>query len=342
MVFCRGCGKEIHEEAPSCPHCGAVQGRSALSNKDAAIKPNGGKGWFWVVAIIVVIIVLWVAIPAYNDYQQRVERAQITSGQPNKFSALASETPSQILPTGELAAMFNLMSSNTDLQRDNKFKEIKGKVVEWTLTVYEVAKNGDDYKVQTLPGNEVGAFVYITPLNDEDKAAIEALKTGSQISIKGIIEDTFLRNLVIKPAILFQPSSAKSTPIEAQEPMPVTQPSQTQATSILGMWNGSLEGGNGEMLIKPAPQQSPDIFDVSLEVSGPTGCGGSFHETGYLSEYGAGLSVRYLKLFYVEDDGEKCVIDIKFAGDFADISEDNCSRFHGAACDFSGRLKKIQ
>ncbi len=25
MVFCRGCGKEIHETAPSCPHCGAPQ-----------------------------------------------------------------------------------------------------------------------------------------------------------------------------------------------------------------------------------------------------------------------------------------------------------------------------
>lgn len=25
MVFCRGCGKEIHETAPTCPHCGFVQ-----------------------------------------------------------------------------------------------------------------------------------------------------------------------------------------------------------------------------------------------------------------------------------------------------------------------------
>jgi TM2 domain-containing membrane protein YozV len=25
MVFCRGCGKEIHESATACPNCGAVQ-----------------------------------------------------------------------------------------------------------------------------------------------------------------------------------------------------------------------------------------------------------------------------------------------------------------------------
>ena len=26
MVYCRGCGQQIHETAPSCPHCGAPQG----------------------------------------------------------------------------------------------------------------------------------------------------------------------------------------------------------------------------------------------------------------------------------------------------------------------------
>jgi len=25
MVFCRACGKELHETAPACPHCGALQ-----------------------------------------------------------------------------------------------------------------------------------------------------------------------------------------------------------------------------------------------------------------------------------------------------------------------------
>ena len=25
MVHCRGCGQQIHETAPTCPHCGAPQ-----------------------------------------------------------------------------------------------------------------------------------------------------------------------------------------------------------------------------------------------------------------------------------------------------------------------------
>ena len=44
MVFCRGCGKEIHESAPSCPHCGAPQGLP--DTREEAI-PDGVKGWSW-------------------------------------------------------------------------------------------------------------------------------------------------------------------------------------------------------------------------------------------------------------------------------------------------------
>ncbi len=54
MVFCRGCGKEIHESAPVCPHCGAPQKiQPAVSIKPAAVPkieeliPDGIKGWSW-------------------------------------------------------------------------------------------------------------------------------------------------------------------------------------------------------------------------------------------------------------------------------------------------------
>ena len=44
MVFCRGCGKEIHESAISCPHCGAPQNLSRNSNDEI---PDGVRGWSW-------------------------------------------------------------------------------------------------------------------------------------------------------------------------------------------------------------------------------------------------------------------------------------------------------
>jgi uncharacterized membrane protein YhaH (DUF805 family) len=42
MVFCKGCGKEIHESAPTCPHCGAPQ----FSNSKNASNSAGGDGFF--------------------------------------------------------------------------------------------------------------------------------------------------------------------------------------------------------------------------------------------------------------------------------------------------------
>lgn len=43
MVFCRGCGKEIHESAAMCPHCGATQQSSRKSsNKVGKSKSTAG------------------------------------------------------------------------------------------------------------------------------------------------------------------------------------------------------------------------------------------------------------------------------------------------------------
>jgi Tfp pilus assembly protein PilE len=45
MIFCRGCGKEIHESAPTCPHCGAPQ--VVATPYDASNIPPGVAGWSW-------------------------------------------------------------------------------------------------------------------------------------------------------------------------------------------------------------------------------------------------------------------------------------------------------
>jgi hypothetical protein len=90
-----------------------------------------------------------------------------------KLKALLTATPSDLKPTGDLADIFNLNSDHTDLQRDNKENEIKGKIVDWTLTVYEVSKSGKDtYRIQTKSdvnigggGGEIATFVELKPHN---------------------------------------------------------------------------------------------------------------------------------------------------------------------------------
>ncbi|MDO8812389.1 MAG: DUF4190 domain-containing protein [Gallionella sp.] len=48
MIFCRGCGKEIHSSAPTCPHCGAPQQVPNSCANDAALRailPVGRSGY---------------------------------------------------------------------------------------------------------------------------------------------------------------------------------------------------------------------------------------------------------------------------------------------------------
>lgn len=49
MAYCRGCGKEIHEEAPFCPQCGAPQTTSNAMQKGS---------WMAIVAILLAAFVL--------------------------------------------------------------------------------------------------------------------------------------------------------------------------------------------------------------------------------------------------------------------------------------------
>lgn len=223
MIFCHGCGKEIHDSAISCPHCGAPQVSASAEmgkEKSKARKP------FWVKALIVIFALLVFAIgkSSYQGYKREHPGANATTAQSDEFSELAAATPAQLSPAGELAAMFNLASDNTDLQRENKIKEIRKKIVEWTLPVYEVRPDGSGYAVQTLPDDEsVGVIVYVTARNEQEKAVIEGLKTGSSISFKGMIDGVSMRSLKIKPAILFQRGSAKPLAIETQQLTPVAQ-----------------------------------------------------------------------------------------------------------------------
>lgn len=266
MIFCRGCGKEIHESAKSCPHCGAPQ----TSAQSIVLPWSTGRMVFYgivgfflpligVVAGVVGLlkeprrkqgaILLALAICGTIFLSVATGKKPFQSGQSTSIETLVNATPAQLSPTGELAAMFHLGSDNTDLQRENKLKEIKGKIVEWALPVYEVEKDGKDYIVHTSESAYIiGAIVHLTPRNDQDKAAIEALKTGDLVSFKGIINDDFLRSLEIKPAVLFKPASvlpaasvapvalSASEPVAApavQEPIPVptTQDGQNPENS---------------------------------------------------------------------------------------------------------------
>jgi hypothetical protein len=169
-----------------------------------------------------------------------------------KLKSLLNASPSSLQPTGELADLFNPGSDHTNIQRENKEKEIKGQVVDWTLSVYEVRKSGENYRIQTKSsfggnGNELAAFVELTPQSQEEVAFIEGLKTNDRFRFKGYIDGlTLTRDLEIKPAILVNPNLSSISKVgenvtqkevvhspASLQSLPDTEPSQLQPTGEL-------------------------------------------------------------------------------------------------------------
>lgn len=128
-----------------------------------------------------------------------------------QLQILESASPSELQPTGELASIFNLMSDHTDLQRENKEAEIKGKIVDWTLPVYELRKSGENYRIQTSTGPNVGVFVTISPRDQSEREFIEQLKTGDPIRFKGFIDGVSMRSLNIRPAVVFNDDTSRDS-----------------------------------------------------------------------------------------------------------------------------------
>lgn len=91
------------------------------------------------------------------------------SGMVGKDANVESAAASDLAPTRELADTFSFFSNATQLQRDEKEREIIGKVVQWRLPVYNVSERDGFYVIQTKsrPGL-VAAFCYVR--------AVEAIK----------------------------------------------------------------------------------------------------------------------------------------------------------------------
>lgn len=181
-VPCKSCEKEVAKSANKCPHCGEV------------LKTSGGVKVFAVILLIIGFYIFFV--PSSDEVRQMNIREEL--------AVLAQSEPSSLTPNGELAETFNIMSDNTDIQRDNLAERITGSTVQWNLPVYEVRKLSEGrYRVQSsASGSVVGSFINIYTRSPEEETYVESLKLEDTISFKGKIAGVRLRSLQIDPAQL--------------------------------------------------------------------------------------------------------------------------------------------
>ena len=179
LINCKSCEKEVSSSTKVCPHCGK--------------KLKMGKMMKLLILVVIIIIAAVVGMPSDDDIAKEI-------------TVIENTQPANINPKN-MAEMFAIMSNSTAIQKDNKEKEITGKVVQWSsLTVYNVRVSNSEkmiYRIQTSSTNNApGTFIELHARDAAESSKIESLVTGSLISVKGKITGTTMGNIDIDKARL--------------------------------------------------------------------------------------------------------------------------------------------
>lgn len=261
------------------------------------VTPNAMK-IFLVVGTIILLIGL---ISIFSD-----DKTKKTVSKMNPLEELENSPVTQLDPI-YLGGIFNLPSSYTDVQRDNTKKEIIGKVVTWTLPVYEVKKVKDNtYRVQTVSLGYAGTVAEVTARDPQEASFIESLKTGSMISYKGKITDVTFRHIEIEPAILSRGENAPA--MSALGAPPPTSDNARSAASkpnakiVTGKFNGcsthqgvvecGISTGDGVIIISDSTS-SESVFN---SIDPENWIGKNVSLTGYMDARGDYFHASSIKL----------------------------------------------
>ena len=178
LINCKSCGKEVSKNAKICPHCGA--------------KLKMGMFMKLIIAGVAIGVLSAVMAPSEEEFSKTLDK--IASAQPSNLSA-----------EGELATIYRLGSDATSIQRDEKEKQIKGMIVDWELSVYNVRVANEQkksYRVQTSGSGTVGTFITVYARSPAEESFLKSLKTGDYIHIKGKVDGVSMMNIDIDPAVL--------------------------------------------------------------------------------------------------------------------------------------------
>lgn len=63
MIFCHGCGKSIHNSAPTCPQCGALQGAAQKQLATTSVRgSSSATPWMGIVSMVLGALALFAGL----------------------------------------------------------------------------------------------------------------------------------------------------------------------------------------------------------------------------------------------------------------------------------------
>lgn len=207
VTACKACGKEVGVSVAICPHCGT------------SLKTS----WLKVGCLLIILGGLAISGLTCMGFLGAVNSVTKTQEEQKKvlLDQLRNGPISPEITPESLYPIFKLGTEFTDIQRENKTKEILGKKVRWVGVVYDANKSTEGYKIQLKDtSSQIGAFIYLE--GHGDAAFVERLKEGDQVIAVGIIEDVFMRSIQLKPAYLELPGTqtTQSQVIPTSSPNP--------------------------------------------------------------------------------------------------------------------------
>lgn len=104
----------------------------------------------------------------------------------------------------------------------------------------------------------------------------------------------------------------------------------SQTLAIIGKWDGKMHDADGSVSMDITT--SNNGYNISMS-AGAEGCGGDLE--------GQGILTGNILMLKQKDGEDPCSIKIEFNGNTAEVTEEDCMSYHGAACSFSSTLNKI-
>ena len=121
------------------------------------------------------------------------------------------DAPVMSMALQEVVDTYVLGGTRTDLQREAMTAKLVGSVVVWRFKVYDIAKEDGRYRVVSdlMNGSQPEAIgkltvvAFVTPNDEQDIQTLLKLTTGSEITVRGKVDDITLRTaIVLSPAEL--------------------------------------------------------------------------------------------------------------------------------------------
>jgi hypothetical protein len=119
----------------------------------------------------------------------------------------------------QVANTFAIAGRATDLQRTDLDRELTGAVVDWTLSVDDISKDGDSYTLTSLPLPVsdpkamplLRVLAVLHPQSPKEISVIHALRTDDRIRVRGVVQGIYLRSVLkLDPAYLQLDASSAS------------------------------------------------------------------------------------------------------------------------------------